>query len=149
MQIHALKLGHPLWEKVISFASESSWSAGPSLAKMMRNNSFTDCERVFAALEGEKIAGFALFSEKDGMPKELDHYTPFVGYLFVDKAFRGQRISEKIIAQVKDYAKEIGYPALYLKTDHRGLYEKYGFVQVCEFTPIPGTTSDQLFKIDL
>ena len=48
----------------------------------------------------------------------------------------------------QEYAKEIGHRTVYLKSAHRGLYEKYGFVKIADFTPVIGP-ADQLFKIDL
>ena len=142
-----MKQGHPLWERVIDFASQCSWMGGPSLAKRMQNNRFLDWERVFAAVTDDKIVGFSVFCEKGGMPEELD-FTPFIGNVFVDEAYRGRRISELMIARIKIYAKELGYQTVYLKSEHRGLYEKYGFVKVGEFTPVVGP-ADQLFRIDL
>ena len=53
-----------------------------------------------------------------------------------------------MIVRIKKYAKEIGYQTVYLKSAHRGLYEKYGFEKIADFTPVVGP-ADQLFKIEL
>lgn len=113
----------------------------------MANNDFADWERVFCATIDNSVVSFALFCEKDGMPEEYD-CQPFIGFIFVDENYRGKRISQYIISHIKNYAKNIGFQTVYLKTDHRGLYEKYGFEKIGEFVPVSGT-SDQLFKIDL
>lgn len=147
MDVHMMRQGHPLWEQVIAFASQCSWIAGSSLAKRMRNNGFADWERVVAAAADERIVGFAVFCEKGGMPREYD-FTPFIASVFVDENYRGQRISQQMISCIKEYAKELGYQTVYLKSAHRGLYEKYGFEKIADFTPVAGP-ADQLFKIDL
>lgn len=147
MEIHMMKQGHPLWERVIDFASQCSWMAGPSLAKRMLDNRFADWERVFCAVIDDRIVGFSVFCEKGGMPKEYD-WTPFIASVFVDENYRGRRISEQMIVRIKKYAKEIGYQTVYLKSAHRGLYEKYGFEKIADFTPVVGP-ADQLFKIEL
>ena len=88
--------GHSLWENTIAFAEKCSWRAGAFLAGKMRDNEFTDIERVLVAHKGEEIAAFCTFSEKDELPDDSE-YTPFIGFVFVDENYRGQRISEKMI----------------------------------------------------
>ena len=147
MDIHMMKQGHPLWEKVIAFASECPWMGGPSLAKRMRSNGFAERERVFAAVMDDRIVGFSVFCEKGGMPPEYD-CSPFIANVFVDEKYRGRRISQQMIERIKEYAKELGYRTVYLKSEHRGLYEKYGFEKIADFTPVIGP-ADQLFKMDI
>lgn len=147
MEIHRMKQGHPLWERVIDYASQCPWMGGPSLAKRMRNNAFADWERVFAAVTDGRVVGFAVFCEKGGMPAEYD-FSPFISSVFVDESCRGRRISQQMISCIIQYAKEIGYQTVYLKSAHRGLYEKYGFKKIADFTPVVGP-ADQLFKIDV
>lgn len=147
MRIHMLCKGQPLWEKTIIFAANCSWQAGPYLAERMKIDDFAVWERVFAAEEDDQIIGFAVFSEKDGLPAEYT-CTPFVSLVFVDEAYRGNRISEKLIKCALDYAKTLGCQTVYLKSEHRGLYEKYGFEKLGEFEPVSGP-ADQLFQIRL
>lgn len=147
MEIYRMKQGHPLWERVIAYAAQCPWMGGPSLAKRMRSNGFADWERVFAAVEDDRIVGFAVFCEKGGMPPEYD-FSPFIASVFVDESCRGRRISQQMISCIIKNAKEIGYQTVYLKSAHRGLYEKYGFEKIADFTPVIGP-ADQLFKIDI
>ena len=147
VDVHIMKQGHPLWERVIAFALQCSWVAGPSLAKRMQDNRFADWERVCCAAIDDRIVGFSVFCEKGGMPREYD-FTPFIASVFVDETCRGQRISQQMIARIIEYAKALGYQTVYLKSAHRGLYEKYGFEKIADFTPVIGP-ADQLFKIDL
>ena len=44
------------------------------------------------------------------------------------------------------YAKEIGYPSVYIVSGEQRLYEKYGFEKIGDYETIYGTT-EQLFQI--
>ena len=94
MEISVITDGHPLWDKTILFAETCSWKAGPYLAKKMRNNEFTEVERVIVATENNSPVGYCTFSLKDELPEDSD-YSPFIGFVFVDENFRGKRISER------------------------------------------------------
>jgi len=134
MTIQTLTNDDALWLPLADFADACSWPAGPVMAKQMRANAFLEWERVFAAVEDGRFAGFCNFTAHDCLPDEP--YTPYIGYVFVDEAFRGQRISEQMIQAVLAYAKTLGHDKVYLVSDHVGLYEKYGFVKIDE-VPAP------------
>ena len=146
MEILAIDESQPLWNDTIRFAQCCSWYAGWNLAKRMQEGRFADWEQVFAATEQNRIAGFCVFEEKSGLPEHLSYYSPFINCVFVDEAFRGRRISEKLIHAALDYAKSIGFQTVYLKSEHHGLYEKYGFEKIADFVPVKGL-ANQLFRI--
>lgn len=143
MEIYAITQGHELWESTAAFAQNCSWRAGGLLTQLMRENRFKPWERVFVACEGEKIIAFCTLTEKDEMPEGYD-FSPFIGFVFVDDAYRGRRISEKLINSAIDYALELGYDVVYIMSDHIGLYEKYGFEKIGEYKTVYGWV-DQLF----
>ena len=136
-----------MWEKTITLAENCSWEAGQRLAARMRNEDFSDWERVFAAEDDGSVIGFCVFEEKGYIPESFD-CSPFINFVFVDERFRGQRISEKMIGFALDYAKGLGYKKVYLKSEHHGLYEKYGFVKIADFVPLTGR-ANQLFEIEI
>lgn len=144
MEITVMTYAHPLWEKTIAFAEKCSWRAGAFLAGMMRENKFSDIERVLVAHEGDNIVGFCTLSEKDSLPEDSE-YTPFIGFVFVDENCRGKRISEKMINEACKYSDDIGYKAVYIMSGEHGLYEKYGFEKIGELETIYGDV-DQLFR---
>lgn len=144
LQICAMACGHPLWEQTIAFAQQCSWRAGPYLANMMRKNEFLPWERVVAAAKEGRVIGFCTFTEKDELPEQYG-YAPFIGFVFVEEGSRGHRISEKMISCASEYAKALGYKAVYLMSGEEGLYEKYGFEKIGDFETIWGTV-DQLFQ---
>ncbi len=143
-EILLIHQGHPWWERTIAYARDCPWRAGPHLAGRMRANDFQDWERVIIAVDHGQIAGFCTLSEKDELP-EAYGFAPFIGFVFVDERCRGRRLSERMIDAALRYAGEIGYRTVYLMSSERGLYEKYGFEKLGDYSTIFGTT-DQLFQ---
>ena len=144
LTIHLIQQGHPLWEDTIRFARACSWRAGPVLAKRMEANAFLDWERVIAAVLDGSIVGFCTFAERDELPAEYG-YSPFIGFVFVAEAHRGNRISQRMIEAALRYANSLGYDTVYLMSGEQGLYEKYGFLKMGEYPTIYGS-ADQLFS---
>ena len=138
---------HEKWESVAAFAEKCSWGAGKNLAKLMCKDFFKNWERVFAAFENDEPVGFCTLTEKDELAPKYP-YSPLIGFVFVDEAHRGKRISEKMIKAVLEYAKTIGYDKVYVMSGEKGLYEKYGFSYMGDFESIYGG-KDQLFVISL
>jgi len=114
-----------IWEDVRAYAQACSWRAGASLAASMAGHAFAGWERVAVALDGGRICAFGTVSHTDCIPGLS--YTPYVGYVFVDEAYRGNRLSERLIQFCADYLKSVGFHEMHLISDHIGLYEKYGF----------------------
>lgn len=128
MTIMPIAPGSAIWPKVAEYARRCSWSAGQGLARDMREDRFGDWERVFVALEGDEIAGYCTFSKTDCIPDVP--YTPYIGYVFVGEAYRGCRLSQRLIDCAMEYARTLGFDRVYLVSDHVNLYEKYGFVKI-------------------
>lgn len=142
-ELFLMTQGHQYWEETASLAKNCSWKAGPFLAEKMNGNQFYSWERVCAARMDGKIVGFCTFSEKDELPDEYT-FTPFIGFVFVDEAYRGKRLSELMIQCVVAYARELGYKNIYIMSGEIGLYEKYGFVKLGDYPTIYNSV-DQLF----
>ncbi|SOC16218.1 GNAT family N-acetyltransferase [Pseudobutyrivibrio ruminis] len=144
MEIILVDENEPYWDKLIAFSSKCSWLPGKKLATRMENGDFKDDEQIFAAIENDEIAGFCVFEENGYIPPEYN-YHPFINLVFVDESYRGKRVSEKLIEKALSYGKELGLNKVYLKSEHRGLYEKYGFKKIADFKPIVGL-ADQIFE---
>lgn len=142
-EIHLMTAEHTYWKETISFAERCSWKAGSFLAKKMKENGFKEWERVCAVCVNEKVVGFSTFTKRDELSEQYD-FTPFIGFLFVDEQYRGNRLSEMMIQSIISYAKEIGYEKIYIMSGEIGLYEKYGFVKLGNYETIYGSI-DQLF----
>ena len=144
MDILLIHKGHPYWDRTIEFARASSWRAGPFLARRMEANDFQDWERVAVAVELDRVVGYCTFTEKDALPDGYG-FAPFIGFVFVDERHRGSRVSQRMIERALQYAKSLGYPSVYLMSDERGLYEKYGFEKLGDYPTIHGAV-EQLFR---
>lgn len=133
MEIKALFPGDPLWETVAGFAENCLWPEGRNLSQRMRDGGFHDWERVLVALDGETIAGFCTLSKTCRLPKAP--YCPYVGDVFVDLPYRGNRLSANLIDAAAARAQEAGFDRIFLVSDHSGPYEKYGFQAIDRQTP--------------
>ena len=130
MQIVALRYGDALWTQASEYARDCSWRAGKKLSQLMDINGFSDYERVFVALSKGRIAGFCTLTKTDCIPDVT--YAPYIGFVFVDEQYRGNRISEKLCLSALQYAKLAGFDKVYLVSGEVNLYEKYGFVKIDE-----------------
>lgn len=132
-----------IWEDVRAYAQACSWRAGAALAASMADHSFEDWERVAVALDDECICAFCAAAKTDCIPGLS--YTPYIGYVFVDEAYRGNRLSERLIQFAADYLKSVGFQEMYLISDHVGLYEKYGF-SVIDRQMAPWGTEEKIYR---
>ena len=147
IEIITMSCGHDWWLRTMDYARKCSWRAGSYLASKMQNNDFESNERVLIAIKDNRIAGFCTFANQDELSDEYG-FTPFIGFVFVDEKYRGNRISEKLIDAACNYARQQNYSKVYLMSGELGLYEKYGFVKMGEYKTIYDTV-DQLFSKNL
>jgi Acetyltransferases len=130
MEIKQIFPNDELWQKLIVYGKNCSWKAGLYFAKQMEDNIFTEWERVFVAIDDNNIAGYCTFVKNDCIPDVK--YTPYISCIFVGEQYRGQRLSEKMILSVIEYAKKIKFNEVYIVSNHINLYEKYGFTKIDE-----------------
>lgn len=143
-EIFCLTADHPLWVKTAGYAERCSWRAGKVLAERMRSGSFKDFERVFAVFTDEAPAGFCTFTVNDALDEKYG-LSPFIGFVFVGEEHRGNRLSEKMIRAALRYADSIGFKKVYISSDEKGLYEKYGFTKLEGLFDTIYGTSEQLY----
>lgn len=103
--------------QVRNYAENCSWRAGKTLASAMEHNEFSDWERVIVAVDNEKICGYCTVSKTDCIP-DAD-CTPYIGFVFVDEEYRGNRLSRQLIEYVVDYIKNIGYDKVHIVSRSR------------------------------
>lgn len=143
IDIQIMKNGHKYWNATADFAMICSWRAGGYLTKLMYENAFAEEERVLVALVDGNIAGFCTYAKKDELPEEYD-FTPFIGFMFVDEKYRGNRLSEKLIQAACRQAVKDGFHKMYIMSGETGLYEKFGFEFLGMYQTIYDT-EEQLF----
>lgn len=148
IEICSMTRGHQYWNAALSLAEKCSWRAGPVLAEKMRYNDFLEWERVFFALVDGKAAGFCTLAERDELPSGYE-YTPFIGFVFVDERYRGNRLSERLIKSAASYANVLGYEKVYILSGENGLYEKYGFTKLGDYETTYGSIDGLFVKSTL
>lgn len=121
-----------------------SWRAGQSLADKMKNNHFADWEAVIVGKSPEnELMCFCTISKEDGLLDKT--ITPFIGYVFVSEAYRGNRLSEKLLTYAETYLKQQDFDLVHVVTGEVGLYEKYGYEKIADCKTVHGN-SESLYK---
>lgn len=143
-QVLILSGESPEWEDLIRYAERCPWSAGPYLAREMREGKYSGFERVAALIADGRIAGFCNFTAQDELPPEYG-FSPFIGFVYVESACRGHRYSQRMLEAVERYAADCGFKNVYLMSGEKGLYEKYGYTLIGMYPTIFGTR-DMLFE---
>ena len=127
----------------LDFVENCSWDeVKEHIANMIRNWEFSDWETMFAATVDGKIVGMTSLLKTDYYP--LPEIFPWVSCVFVEKEYRGKRISGKMIDAANSYAKELGFDKTYIPSEYTGLYEKFGYTYVKDIV-IYGGGTDHLF----
>jgi GNAT superfamily N-acetyltransferase len=84
--------------------------------------------KCYMMLKQEKIIGFyQLITQELIIRKDL---TPWITCIFIDEKERGRRLGAKLLEHGRKTAGKLGYPTVYLTTDHIRFYEKYGFREI-------------------
>jgi len=135
-----------IWNVVADFAEKCSWNACARMANIMREDGFSDWERIFVAVENDEIMGFCALVKSKGF--QGFETNPLIKWLFVCEQFRGKRLSEKLLGTAEKYASEIGFNEVFLTTWHIGLYEKFGYRKIHEVL-VRENYSEAIFKKDI
>ena len=110
------------------------WSAGYWIVELIEKDWFYETvgsnSKLLLLTDGDKLVSFCTLSERDDIPDTA--LTPWVGFVYTYPEYRGQRCFGHLLEEAERIASEQGFEALYISTDHIGLYEKYG----CELLDI-------------
>ena len=136
-----------LAEQLLHFVETFSWEdVKEHLSENIRNWVYTEWETPFVAMVNGEIVGMASIMKTDYYP--LPELYPWVSSVFVAEAYRGQRISGRLIDFANTYAKECGFNRTYIPSEHVGLYEKYGYRYLKDIVNYGGGT-DRLYVKEL
>lgn len=110
---------------------KSDWSAGRYLHELLSRNKFKDAvgekSKVMMLVDEDELISFCTYAEKDDIqPTGL---TPWIGFVYTFPRYRGHRYMGRLFEEIRKLAGAEGVRAIFISTDHTGLYEKYG----CEF----------------
>ena len=125
------------------------WKAGAFLYSLLKENRFHERygekAKVLLLTDGTKLASFCTYAEKDEIPDT--ERKPWIGFVYTYPEYRGRRLMGKLIARVKELAREDGYDTVYVSTREQGLYEKYGAEFVTNMTDRRGGDS-RIYRMD-
>ena len=147
LEIRKVDKDTDLANKLISFVEVFSWDAVKEhLLEVLHAWEYTEWETPFVAMLNGQIVGIASIMKTDYYP--LPEIYPWVSCIFVEEAYRGHRISEKLITFANEYAKEKRFDRTYISSEHVGLYEKYGYRYIKDIVNYENGT-DRLYVKEL
>ncbi|MBR4828666.1 MAG: GNAT family N-acetyltransferase [Muribaculaceae bacterium] len=117
-----------LWLEEIK---RSDWGAGAFLHELLSSDTFFDAvgegSKVLLLTDGDELISYCTYARWDDIqPTEL---SPWMGFIYTFPEHRGHRYAGRLFEEVERLAQKEDVPAVYISTNHVGLYEKYG----CEF----------------
>ncbi|MGG5357639.1 MULTISPECIES: GNAT family N-acetyltransferase [unclassified Enterococcus] len=130
MKIEVLRKDSSNWLDYAEKIAEKDWAAADYLAKNMRQGKFADWEAVIIVEEKDRLAGFCSIVKHD-IVDTID-YQPYIATVYVDPAFRGQNLSEKIVSYAEKELKKQGFEKIYIVTQLVDFYEKLGYQKIGE-----------------
>lgn len=117
---------------------ESDWRAGKYLAELLKKNEFRklcgENSEVLLLTENDKLLSFCTLSDQDEIPDT--NMMPWIGFVYTFPQYRGNHYIGILFEYAHEKALKVGYNTLYVSTDQKGLYEKFGF----EYTGIEKTS---------
>jgi GNAT superfamily N-acetyltransferase len=116
-------------EKILADIDHCDWSAAHFLADLLRKGTFNDTlggwGKLYILMDGDKLVSFLTLTGQDAVRDES--LTPWIGFVYTKPEYRGNRYAGLLIARSEAEAAGMGYPKVYIASDHVGLYEKYGY----------------------
>lgn len=97
---------------------------------------------VLGLLDNNILIGFISLFNYDG--EERKDLTPWYATMYVKKEYRGLGYSKILNDALKRKAKDLGYKKLYLKSDLKNYYEKFGAIKFDKLS-----NGEDLFYMDL
>ena len=137
-------------QKYLKQIEDCEWDSAQFLAKLLRENKLQDllggwC-KLFMLTEGDKLISFINFSARDDISDMA--LPPWLGFFHTSPEYRGNGYGQRLLDYACNFAKQSGYNAVYISTNHIGLYEKFGFTFQGIADDVRGNPS-RVYKKDL
>lgn len=148
-EIKNVLASNKLKRKLISYARECSFqNTGSFLAELLSDESaFEDYEEVLAVVIDDEIIGFGALLKECCCIYEEEH-SPWLDFLFVEEKFRNLHIGIKLVEEICEKAKALGFESIYLCTlSHMGYYHKLGFDSLYSTYNYNNTVNEQCICI--
>ena len=114
------------WLKEIA---KADWGAAKFLHQLLSEEKLKetvgDSALVPLLTDGEKLVSFCSLAPLDDVqPTEL---SPWIGFVYTAPEYRGHHYAGELLKWAENTANIKGNEAVYISTNHIGLYEKYGY----------------------
>lgn len=130
VNIHYFDQLHKINADIIQQIKAIDWQAGPFLMKRYETGNLDNQDVIIVLTTPEnQLIGFVALLKND-IEKTPLPYAPFLSTLYVSNNFRNQHFSNHLISLIINKAKQLNYIKLYTMTEHVGLYEKFGFIEI-------------------
>lgn len=132
-------------KKLLEQINEPLWKGAKHLYNSVINNK--DDGKLFIMYDSDRnhIISFGTLHDFDEI--ESDTLKPWIGSIYTFRPYRGSRYSEKLIKYILNVAKKNGNEFVYLSSDNKGMYEKYGFDLYGKMNTVIGNET-QVFVYD-
>ena len=112
-------------QELLNQINEPLWIGARHLYERVKNNE--NHGKLFIMYDKDKnhIVSFGTLHDFDEI--KSDKLRPWIGSIYTFRPYRGNRYSEKLIKYILQIAKDEGNEFVYLSSDNKGMYEKYGF----------------------
>jgi len=105
------------------------WGAGKWLSQLLKNNELQkfvgEGALVPMLTDGDKLVSFCTFAPLDEI--QPTNLSPWIGFVYTFPEYRGMRCAGKVLDWSECVATIMEEDAVYISTDHVGLYESYGY----------------------
>ena len=127
----------------LSEIKRADWAAAELLYRLLSQGEFFGAtgegSKVLLLTDGDELVSFCTYAKRDDIqPTEL---SPWMGFVFTFPEHRGHHYVGLLMEEVERLAKKDSVSAVYVSTDHVGLYEKYGCTFKAEMKDISGGLS--------
>lgn len=116
------------------------WEPSHHLVEDIETNQFFDKfgkeAQLFLLVEGQEMVGHFTLAERDNVPSLP--FGPWIGYVYVNPEFRGQKLFRQLLAHGEEIAMSRGVKDLYISSAHVNLYEQYGYTCIEETVDYKG-----------
>ncbi|MDY2616088.1 MAG: GNAT family N-acetyltransferase [Treponema succinifaciens] len=104
--------------------AKADWGAAKFLHQLLSEGKLEetlgDSALVPLLTDGEKLVSFCTFAPLDDVqPTEL---SPWIGFVYTAPEYRGHRYAGEVLNWAESVATVMGREAVYISTDHIGLY---------------------------
>ena len=119
---------HPEYLNLAVNYFSSKWGVNRNIYQECISNSITtesSLPRWYLMMQNDKIIGSYGLIVNDFISRQ--DLWPWLCAVYVDESERGQALGSRLLEHGRKEAAKLGFPIVYLSTDHVGFYEKYGW----------------------